>query len=367
MTKIIKDIYVTWDWEGDEYALIGFNVAIVPAGGNPNEDIIRKEQTGKERSYRGGKTKPSLGYEHIFRNVIIEEGGIDVYVQALYADKDSDWVRKGGGIVADDGTATIATSKDIEDLESSLGSLAYKDLVEKAELGQTIIEGGHIRADLLTANNVVTGTLQDKQGKSYINLDDGKFGFADGKLTYDGQTLVLDSTVLIGNNIASNLETKSGAQSKADKAKSDAESYATSEINKLENNLTNEINNLESSLGDEINNLENNLTNEINNLESSLGDLAYKDLVEKAQLGSTIIQGGYIRTDLLTANNIVTGTLKDKQNRSYINLDNGTFSFADGKLIYNGSKLMVTGDAEIEGYVKASKGFILPIRNSTPS
>lgn len=356
MAKIIKDIYVTWDWEGDEYALIGFNVAIVPAGGNPNEDIIRKEQTGKERSYKGGKTKPSLGYEHIFRNVIIEEGGIDVYVQALYADKDSDWVKKGGGIVADDGTATIATSKDIEDLESSLGNLAYKDLVEKAELGQTIIEGGHIRADLLTADNVVTGTLQDKQGKSYINLDDGKFGFADGKLTYDGQTLVLDSTVLIGNNIASNLETKSGAQSKADKAKSDAESYAMSEINKLENNLTNEINELGNAL-----------SNEINNLESSLGDLAYKDLVEKAQLGSTIIQGGYIRTDLLTANNIVTGTLKDKQNRSYINLDNGTFSFADGKLVYNGSKLMVTGDTEVEGYVKASKGFILPIRNSNPS
>jgi len=308
MAKIIKDIYVTWDWEGDEYALIGFNVAIVPAGGNPNEDIIRKEQTGKERSYKGGKTKPSLGYEHIFRNVIIEEGGIDVYVQALYADKDSDWVKKGGGIVADDGTATIATSKDIEDLENSLGNLAYKDLVEKAELGQTIIEGGHIRADLLTADNVVTGTLQDKQGKSYINLDDGKFGFADGKLTYDGQTLVLDSTVLIGNNIASNLETKSGAQSKADKAKSDAESYAMGEINKL---------------------------------ESSLGNLAYKDLVEKAELGQTIIEGGHIRADLLTADNIVTGTLQDKQGKSYINLDDGKFGLADGKLTYDGQQKLI--------------------------
>lgn len=39
------------------------------------------------------------------------------------------------------------------------------------------------------------------------------------------------------------------------------------------------------------------------------GAMAYEDMVEKAKLGSTIISGGYIKTDLLTADNIVTGTL----------------------------------------------------------
>lgn len=39
------------------------------------------------------------------------------------------------------------------------------------------------------------------------------------------------------------------------------------------------------------------------------GAMAYENLVEKAKLGSTIISGGYIKTDLLTADNIITGTL----------------------------------------------------------
>lgn len=42
---------------------------------------------------------------------------------------------------------------------SSTGALAYKDLVEKAELGTTVISGGYINASLLTASNIVTGTL----------------------------------------------------------------------------------------------------------------------------------------------------------------------------------------------------------------
>lgn len=39
------------------------------------------------------------------------------------------------------------------------------------------------------------------------------------------------------------------------------------------------------------------------------GAMAYEDLVEAAKLGSTVIVGGYIKTSLLTANNITTGTL----------------------------------------------------------
>ena len=39
------------------------------------------------------------------------------------------------------------------------------------------------------------------------------------------------------------------------------------------------------------------------------GDLATLDLVETAQLGTTVIVGGYIKTSLLTADNIIAGTL----------------------------------------------------------
>ena len=41
-----------------------------------------------------------------------------------------------------------------------------------------------------------------------------------------------------------------------------------------------------------------------------VGDLAYLDLVESAKLGTTIISGGYIKSSLLTADNIVTGAIK---------------------------------------------------------
>ena len=42
---------------------------------------------------------------------------------------------------------------------------------------------------------------------------------------------------------------------------------------------------------------------------SSAGDLATLDLVGLAQLGSTVVVGGYIKTSLLSADNIQTGTL----------------------------------------------------------
>ena len=44
--------------------------------------------------------------------------------------------------------------------------------------------------------------------------------------------------------------------------------------------------------------------------EIEVGDLAYLDLVESAKLGTTIISGGYIKSSLLTADNIVTGAIK---------------------------------------------------------
>jgi hypothetical protein len=47
-----------------------------------------------------------------------------------------------------------------------------------------------------------------------------------------------------------------------------------------------------------------------------VGDLAFEDLVEEAKLGSTIIDGGYIKSSLLTADNIITGTLTGRTIRT---------------------------------------------------
>ncbi|MFW6002204.1 MAG: hypothetical protein ACOCQD_02605 [archaeon] len=109
MSKIMKDIYIDWNWEGDEYALKGFNVAITPEGSTPKNEVVRLEQTSKEKSdlLNSGTEK----YEHIFREVILNDSeNYIAWVQALYPNEDSDWISTSGLIVEDDGKATIATT-----------------------------------------------------------------------------------------------------------------------------------------------------------------------------------------------------------------------------------------------------------------
>ena len=55
---------------------------------------------------------------------------------------------------------------------------------------------------------------------------------------------------------------------------------------------------------------------------SSLGSLAYKDAVELAQLGDTIIEGGYIKTGLINVDLIVAKKLKTSTSNYSVSLDN---------------------------------------------
>lgn len=48
MSKIIKNVNISWAWEGDTYALQNFNTALTPYGGNPNETVIYKTFVDKE-------------------------------------------------------------------------------------------------------------------------------------------------------------------------------------------------------------------------------------------------------------------------------------------------------------------------------
>ena len=53
------------------------------------------------------------------------------------------------------------------------GAMAYEDMVEKAKLGTTIIDGGHIITDLLTADNIKTGTLIVDSSNIGIKVNEG--------------------------------------------------------------------------------------------------------------------------------------------------------------------------------------------------
>ena len=111
------------------------------------------------------------------------------------ADGNTLWVKKDGIISAINQTAesvTIDASRinlngavsismlgsdvketlDAKVTADSLGKLAYKDAVEMAQLGSTIIEGGYIKADLINADLIIARTLKTNTSQYNISLDD---------------------------------------------------------------------------------------------------------------------------------------------------------------------------------------------------
>ena len=101
MNKQSRDGNITWSWEGDTFALRGFNVAITPYGGNPNSESIAKARVeNSSRSYT-------------FENITINtDGEYQGWVQAIYEGGDSAWQTTGKISVPDDGTPTIVSSTD---------------------------------------------------------------------------------------------------------------------------------------------------------------------------------------------------------------------------------------------------------------
>ena len=55
----------------------------------------------------------------------------------------------------------------------------------------------------------------------------------------------------------------------------------------------------------------------------NFGDMAWEDVVGLAKLDSTIIEGGYIKTSLLTADNIIAGTLTGRKIQTHIGAEAG--------------------------------------------
>lgn len=108
MSKIIKNLKVSWSWNGDFYALQGFNIAITPTSYDPTENIVCiAEAKGNVTTYT-------------FSNVTIDSGiQYTAWVQALYPGGDSNWISTGNITVSDDGSATIATANDINTVNNT--------------------------------------------------------------------------------------------------------------------------------------------------------------------------------------------------------------------------------------------------------
>lgn len=93
--------------------------------------------------------------------------------------------------------------------------------------------------------------------------------------------------------------------------------------------------------------------------EADVGDLAFLDLVESAKLGTTIISGGYIKSSLLTADNIVTGAIKSS---GYSGVTDGSaysttgtcLNLANGSITSKKFRIDSAGNAYFSGAVSGS-------------
>ena len=203
MAKILKDIYVSWTWEGDEMLLEGFNVAIAPQGSDPNTEAIIIQKTSSEKTdiLNRGTTQ----YEHIFRNITLnKDTNYIAWVQSLTDGFDSEWLSATGINVSDDGKATIATTDaDGNPITSSGGDVT----IDSA--GITVVNGAFKlvnSSDSLTIDD--TGITANDGSKDTFKID------SNGNASFSG-------SVNVGSNIAGidtsaeDLETVSGSTLKS--------------------------------------------------------------------------------------------------------------------------------------------------------
>lgn len=247
----------------------------------------------------------------------------------------------------------------------------------------------------INAEWIITGILQSVDGKTWINLDDGTFSFANGALKYtDGQLRIgsydtaisdiesdiagLETTVdnievgarnlIIRSTETANLviNNSGGLSARTDHAVTDyikitpSTNYVASKITSVlssDNHFRIGWYDIDKAFIERIYSTDNTffmtspataeymrisyptdsrpklekgnkptdwtpapedvdqsiatVQENVDTLADSLGDLAYLDLVEKAKLGTTVIDGGYLVTDLIEAKAITGAKLAD--------------------------------------------------------
>jgi len=164
------------------------------------------------------------------------------------------------------------------------GDLAYLSLVEKAKLGTTIIEGGYLKTGFVDADRIDTGTLV--VGRSEAKCTDA---------TANNTQTALTAGANIDNAKANGTTLISGGYLATEIINCSTLTVGSIPVGQTDAKCTDALADQTSA----------NTAADI----SGQGDLATLSLVETAQLGTTVIVGGYIKTSLLTADNIVAGTL----------------------------------------------------------
>ena len=272
-------------------------------------------------------------------------------------------------------------------LISDLGDLAYDDLVELAKLGTTIIQGGYIKADLLQigsgstyasgydptkliagGSNLLDDSERDRGGTARHYL----LGVRDILAPYIGQEITISFDMKCPNKDEIRFYAYQNSGISISHSAGQV-SFTVSETNKWERfslktrvwdwgdqpglstgqviwyNQTADravtVRRIDIRLGTVAPGDWSPSPVDINTaVAKNLGYTDYAAMMTQALAGKTIISGGLINTQLLTANNIITGKMSSANGKTWFDLDNaqimqqGTVAGKDVKVEMSTSK-----------------------------
>lgn len=240
--------------------------------------------------------------------------------------------------------------------------------------GTTTVNGDCVKTGVIQSNKTV---LIDGIQKPYtiINLDDGSFSFAAEKMYYDPDEdkLVINGAIEGGSiNINNNfivdkygnltsttvngqIDNLNKTDAKLSSSIKQTQDTITTEVSRLDNtdnelssrisqtltNITLEIKNNDTTAGIVIS-----VTNEDGSTDEITGKIQMTGLVSFTNLkneGETIINGSNITTGIIQS---TTSTATGKPYTN-INLDDGTFSLADGRIVYKDNILSFANDVTL--------------------
>lgn len=170
----------------------------------------------------------------------------------------------------------------------------------------TVYDAGSID-DTPTKDELKTG-ITIKPGA--INIFGKDISFA-GKITFSSLDSGSQSTInAASSNASSAVSTANSAASTANSAKNTADSAASSAGSALATaNSAKGVADSAASAAATAKNIADSAKSGLDSLKNGLGSLAYKNLVEKAELGTTIISGGYIKSELIEVDAILAGKI----------------------------------------------------------
>ena len=170
----------------------------------------------------------------------------------------------------------------------------------------TVYDAGSVD-DTPTKDELKTG-ITIKPGA--INIFGKDISIA-GKITFSSLDSGSQSTInAASSNASSAVSTANSAASTANSAKNTADSAASSAGSALATaNSAKGVADSAASAAATAKNIADSAKSGLDSLKNGLGSLAYKNLVEKAELGTTIISGGYIKSELIEVDAILAGKI----------------------------------------------------------